>query len=379
MKTHHAIATLAVALAASVAAPAAHAQAAGNLREVIGQALAGAGIGKENTVLVQRMLSVKPGAPFSAAFDPLLAARAADPRTRLTADPECSRQKLPGNDPFAVNERCLYRFGEPTGQDATAVQLRFSRQTGKFSYLHRTRSFDANRMADNKVPADAAREAALKLARSFGLPPEEIDTKFVQVLDLNVAAEPVQQAPGAAAVGERIVKRAEVHVRVPRRLGDWPVFDSGFMVAFGDDGSGRPRPSRLNGRWPDFGLLLPAVQSDEVFSDADLLARMVEDLSPEIRLPLDPKTTRAFIAFVQAAEFTKCAVTGDGGDDDAGGAGGHTRPQDLLRLFVPAVVFFAVPPDPGEMKETKLAPSTGVLQRSYPLIRLGARLCDGSV
>ncbi len=188
-----------------------------------------------NADLLRKWLNptvVKP--QLSNAFDPRKAYLAVDPRSRLSPDARCFREKEPGNDPNAFNESCIYFQGETTGE-LPAVQLRFNLFRGKFVYLNRGRSFDFARSPENKVPLDAARATAQQLAVAFGVPLSELDLSHIDVRQLTAAAVPVTvPSTGSAAAVQQTIKAAEVQVRIPRKVGDLPVFDSQFFAAMGD-------------------------------------------------------------------------------------------------------------------------------------------------
>ena len=327
---------------------------------------------------------------LSKAFDPRKAYLAADSRSRLSPDATCFREREPGNDPNAFNESCVYTQGDTTGE-LPAVQLRFNLFRGKFTYLSRGRGFDFTRSPENKVPLDVARTTAQQLAGAFGIPPGELDLAHIDVRQLIAAAAPVTgPASATAAVVQQTIKVAEVQVRIPRIVGDLPVFDSQFFAAMGDDGAGNPVVARVHGQWPDF-LLLPGVDASAPF-DRETLARLIADrlrahtlpgtLQPRVFDPLTQKQTgtRAYVAYVPVGQMDICFDTSDekGSPPGQGNPGGlETRPQDRARLYVPAVVLFAVPRLPKSQK-TPL-PSTGIEQLSFPLFDVSKQLCDGSV
>jgi len=327
---------------------------------------------------------------LSKAFDPRKAYLAVDPRSRLSPDPSCFREKEAGNDPNALNERCEYSQGETTGE-LPAVQLRFNLFRGKFTYLSRGRGFDFTRSPENKVPVDAARATAQQLAVAFGIPQSELDLTFADVRQLTAAAVAVTSPTAAtAAVVQQTIKVAEVQVRIPRKVGELPVFDSQFFAAMGDDGSGKPVVARVHGQWPDF-VLLPGLDANAAF-DRETLARLIADrlrahtlpgtLQPLVRDPLTQRQigTRGYLAYVPVAQMDICFDTSDekGSPPGQGNPGGlETRPQDRARLYVPGVVLFAVPRVPN--RQTTPLPSTGVEQLSVPLLDVSKQFCDGSV
>ena len=274
------------------------------------------------------------------------------------------------------------------------MQLRFNLARGKFSYLNRGRSFDFTRSPANQVPLDVARDAALALSSAFGIPPTELDVAHVDVRQSIAATGPAVDAfgVGAAAPAEQ-KKVAEVHVRVPRIVGELPVFDSLFLAAMGDDGSGRPLVARVHGQWPDFQLL-PGMDPSLAFDRQTLVGliagrlrqhTLTGTLQNQSINPLDRKPfgTRGYIAYVPVGQLEVCFDTSDeqGLPPGQGGPGEvETRPQDFARLYVPALVLFAVPrfPQNQPLSSTR-PPSTGIEQFSFPLLDVSKQLCNGSV
>jgi hypothetical protein len=385
----------AAGLAATLCGSAAFAQTSSSLREIL---IAGlppevTQIGVEKTVAdmlsdgKRHMANTK---PLSEAFDPLTALRSVG-TPNLTADQSCFRDKAVGGDPDAPNDAdCYYRQGSPQGE-GPYVSLRVNLFKGKFAYLNRSRSFITERNPNGiTLSTDKALTFAQGLQVAFGIPASEIDKRYIDVRGLHVAGADAKEPPaGTTATPHPTGVLAEVHVRFPRAIPDgggnpkWPVFDSQFMVAVtGSDA--RQQAARVRGQWHDFGLLLPAVQP---VSNAQLLDSMLGALEGSINPATlefpgtDPKTgklkgTRSFVAFVPIEQMEACRV--DPGDEKAGEE--QTRVQDLRRLYVPALVLFAIPQDPGEVprqgqEPRKVFPSTGIAQMSFPLVDLRG-FCD---
>lgn len=314
-----------------------------------------------NARLLEKWLKPPIAEPqLSKAFDPVKASTAVDRRTRLLPQADCFRRKPPLGDPSAVNDDCVYQAGDPAGS-GPAVKLRFNLPKGKIAYLHRARSFDAGKSPGVEIKPEAATELALNTARSFGIPLSELAMQHLDVRELFAAASPTTR-------GETVQKRAEIHVRIPRIVGELPVFDSGLMVAVGANSAGAPQVARLRTAWPDFAIL-PGLSPEQALDREELIRHIAEDLAEDTHAQtLDVKRTQAFIAYVPAAHMDLCA---DPGDED--GAEKEPRPQDLSRAYVPALVLFSVPNE--EVDPNNL--STAVAQQSFPLLKVPAAACDG--
>ncbi len=329
-----------------------------------------------NAELVKKLLNPDIAQPqISGGFKPLAALRAVDPRGKLVPDPRCFLKNLPGKDPAAVNEDCTMRSGERSGV-GPASELRFNLFSGRIAYLNRGRSFDFGKSPENQVKEEDAAKFAQGIAQNFGIPGAEWDLQHMSVRSLIGEGT----LPGAPLIGDNaaVQKRAEVHVYIPRHVGGIPVEGSDMHLAVGDAGNGSPMVARMHTNWTDFRML-PGLDAGATYDRSDLVGLLASALA-ESHVPghIDPGAVRGRIAYVQASALEGIQCT-DSQDEADVATLLPARPQDMERMYVPAVMVAIPPQDRGEYEGSE-AISTAPSLHAFPLLDVEKALCgDGSV
>lgn len=284
-------------------------------------------------------------------------------RDKLAPSQECFLATRPGGDPDIPVEACEYTRGSASG-DGSASLMRINLASGGLKYLNRGRNPDME--GPVKVTEEDALEFALRSAELLGIPTGEMARDFIQTNRLRVAAgSPQQEKP--------VVMDMEVQVTVPRCMpvegqviqDCVPVFNSGLRTTVVDG----PALSWLKSEWTDFRLsrhILEPVPRDEVeLRTAEALARNMT--------PGTVNRLMTFVSYVQLGDLgngeTQTACVPSNNEESGASTAG-------TREFVPAVVVYAEPNDPGELKPESNPPpqSTAGYQFAVPLVTTGG--CD---
>lgn len=287
-------------------------------------------------------------------------------RDRLAPSKECFLDRRPQGDPDLPVEACTYTRGVPTGE-GDAAMMRVNLGSGELKYINRGRNPAPGQAV--KLDEEAAQEYVMKTAGMLGIPSAEMARDYVQTNRLQIRGGYPDQG------ADPLVLDQEVQVTIPRcmpvagkLISDCvPVFNSGLRTTVVDG----PVMSWMKSTWTDFHLsrlIGPALDRREVeLRTAQALAR-----------DMTPGTASRLMSFISYAQVQ------DIGNGEAGTtcAPGNTKEDEqaadtaLGREYLPAVVVYAVPHDPGELKDENDPPpqSTGGYQFTIPLVALDG--CD---
>lgn len=267
--------------------------------------------------LIDRLLAAKPAPEqLSRAFRPERVLEGVGDPTLDLAQCDC--------DPPEGHDGPRFPDGWKAESEDGAAVLEAALSRGKIEYLNRSRSFQARDGVENDVSPEEAKEIAIRTAIAFGVPRGEIQFDFVDVQSLIAAARNRE-----GKVEARL--RAEVHVRLPRTVSGFPVWDSFYHAAV----SSKREIARAHVQWPDF-TLVRGLDPASALSRREVVERVVEELSDGTE-PGSLKALATAVVYARAVE-----VQGASFDDDDGSGGEAASP------FVPALVVYAIPPDPAE-------------------------------
>ncbi len=247
-------------------------------------------------------------------FDPTRAQRVI--RDRLYMESDGSKR---GTDPFTRHEKQTHR-----GRQGSVMRIDLAR--GKIAYLNRQRGHDALSGKENEISEEEAIEIAANALKTFGVPVSEVDRRNLETRVLVAAG---RDSRG----GEPTRRRAEVHVRVPRQVGNIPVFDSFLRTAVNAKGE----IARLSVQWPDFALV-PGLMVENTLTREEVTGLLLERLA-ESHLCGTLSNLVLKIAYVQADQLAVSSTEADEGDRENSTAD---------RGYLPALVVYGVPVEPEE-------------------------------
>ena len=217
--------------------------------------------------------------------------------------------------------------GERTfpGQEGTLLRADLDR--GQIAYLNRQRSVGALQVKEGAITQERAIEAAIRTAEALGVPVAELDRKGLSARALIAAGRDPDRRQPATKV------QTAIHVRIPRQIGNVPVFDSYLQAAVNPSSE----IARLHVQWPDFALVY-GLSVESALPRQRVVQNLRETLA-ETHLCGTLSRVRAEIAYVPADQLAISSSEGDEGDK---------RPNGVARPFVPALVVYAVPVEPEE-------------------------------
>jgi hypothetical protein len=258
-----------------------------------------------NRDVMTRLLNVRVGPQLSQNFDAAAVEKAVG--DQLQPDAACRRE---GPAP------CFFR------NRATGSVMQRDLLDGRVTYLNPSRRFDAARGIDNPVTNAEALRIAMAGINGFGVPPAEKGPPIVRTL---MAA--TQDAPRRTKTQ---VLRAEVHVNVQRHVAGTPVFASRVVAAV----SAGDQIARLYVNWPDFSIA-PGFGPGDTRARPTVVDDVVERLTTD-----NPCGSIGHV--LSHIAYVPLHLT-DPLDEDNEGPKGTDQGG-----FVPALVVFAVPSEPGE-------------------------------
>lgn len=184
---------------------------------------------------------------------------------------------------------------------------------GKVTYLNPERSFKFNKNQANRVQKAVAEKLALNLLESIGVPVKELGRS--EVRELIAAGRDSKNKLKPSRL------RAELHVRVGRKIGNLPVFDSEAKVAV----SSKAQAARLHLSWPDF-VLEPKLAQRKPHSPDTIIQMATKALSGKNQCN---KYSRINSVIAYAPSSTK-------------------RNSDRKIRYIPSLIVYAIPPEPKE-------------------------------
>lgn len=308
MKTVSSLA-LGLLVAGSLLPVAARAQTCTSLEALVDRALppeAG------DATAISRLLSARATSFLGQSFLPSRAQ--ASVGDSLVADASCPPfQPLSSKgQPF----QCVYK-------GSTGSKLRVDLGEGKVVYLNGSRSLAQTPISLSET---TAMSIASQAASSFGVPLDELSHAEAGVRALRISDK--DGASGAASS-----RRAELHVRYPRRVAGTLVADSGLHVAVNAQG----QVARMHVRWPDFHLE-PGLSASRTRPRADVRNQLVADIAAHNACGA-VSAVKVTVAYVP----TRGLDQGDRGDDE-----GTSTSRVPVDAYAPALLVQVIPVEQAE-------------------------------
>lgn len=281
-----------------------------------------------------------------AAATPLSRAFSFDKARQAVRDDRLTEGSQPSHRPDRGHE------SEPSGADgerifrgAEGTVLRADPAHGKIVYLNRQRSRGGRQGKASDVTREQAIEATFRAAEALGVSVSELDRRNLETRVLMGSGRDKDRREAPFRF------QAEIHVRVPRQVSGIPVFDSFLHTSIATSSE----IARLHLQWPDFALV-PGLSAENALRRRQVVEQLREALTDADRCP-KISSLKAEVAYVQADQLAISTTQGDEGDK---------QPTGVDRLFVPALVVYAVPPEP---KEDSGEIAMGAQQLVIPLFR----------
>lgn len=168
--------TLTVAAALAVLLPSAHAQSQTDVLRRILQERMPAFIGKDNTELAKKLVSIKPEGAISRSFDPNVVAKQMFGRARASSAPDCTVLQTTQKEP--EEGACVMESGRRDDPIGAYLMLAYSKNTGigdvKFVRRAAFKPEGGTLPAATKLTDVQAYEGALKFLELVGVPKSEI-------------------------------------------------------------------------------------------------------------------------------------------------------------------------------------------------------------
>jgi hypothetical protein len=205
-------------------------------------------------------------------------------------------------------------------------RLRIDRERGKISYANPGRRFDGLRDAPAEINPERGLEITTAILADLGVPAVELQREYIEVRPLIAADRPVEG-------GQTTRVLAEIHVRVPRQVGELPVFDSFATAAVSGTGS----VARLSLQWPDFRLA-------QGLGEARLRTRedILDDIVGQLAETFPCGVLEEIVAHVAWVAVEELRMTSRSGDDD------RDFGRQEATAYAPALVVYAQAADPPE-------------------------------
>ncbi len=344
--------TLAVLLLAAVSSNV-HSQAADTLEEWMDFVAKFIPEEVQDDQTVRDMLgAVKPGRPFSEAFDPANAQKVFF--DKVVPQQDCYFDTLPNGE--LPQEECSNTKGSPLGGDA-ASKMTYNLDDGSVQYMNRGR--DPKATTEAKLTVEQAKEALLKMSLDLGIPREELGDLRIRELIVAGNASNGQKA-AVVGVAPEFERRVGVFGLIPRCMpvaGQSlqrciPVVDGGIRAALVDGGSREPPvvTAWYQARYNQFEIL----NDVKPLTPTQLVTNIAQKLSQEAILgsyeELQINLTYATNAELAGESGNNHCPPAEADEKDAEPTAGKTAnaataPPNLLtdRSYLPAVQVFALP------------------------------------